>query len=251
MFIHYRTRGFVLKRRNLGEADQLFTVFTEEFGKLILLAKAVRKIKSKLRGGLKLFSLSEIEFIQGKTYKTLTDARTLKEFPEIKKELRKTTLAFKMAEVLDIFTQVQQKEEKVWNLLIETFRLLDEKQIGKKSRSPFQVGSWKLIYYYFFWSLADFLGFRPQLQNCIFCHGNFKNGPSYFSSEEGGVICGKCSAKIKEGDRITEDLVKILRVILEKNWGKLSRLKMNPKHFQELKKISEKYHNFLLNLSKE
>jgi len=60
MFTHYRTQGFILKKADAGEADRLFTVYTKDFGKLELLARAVRKIKSKLRAGLEIFYLSEM-----------------------------------------------------------------------------------------------------------------------------------------------------------------------------------------------
>jgi len=80
MFTHYRTEGFILKKIDRGEADRIFTVYTRDFGKLDLLAKAERKIKSKLRGGLELFYLSDIEFIQGKTHKTLTDTILVENF---------------------------------------------------------------------------------------------------------------------------------------------------------------------------
>ncbi len=55
MFTHYQCSGFILKKKNIREADQIFTIYTKEFGKLKFLAKGSRKIKSKLRGGLKLF----------------------------------------------------------------------------------------------------------------------------------------------------------------------------------------------------
>ena len=70
MAVHYRTQAFILNKTDWNEADQIFTVYTEEFGKIKIVAKAIRKIKSKLRSGMDLFYLSEIEFIQGKSYKT-------------------------------------------------------------------------------------------------------------------------------------------------------------------------------------
>ncbi|KPJ55867.1 hypothetical protein AMJ49_06190, partial [Parcubacteria bacterium DG_74_2] len=63
-----------MKKIDQGEWDRIFIIYTRDFGKLKVLARAERKIKSKLRAGLELFYLSEIEFIQGKNYKTLTNA---------------------------------------------------------------------------------------------------------------------------------------------------------------------------------
>jgi len=106
----YRTKGFVLSKKDLREADQLFTVFTQEFGKINVLGRSIRKINSKLRAGLDLFYLSQIEFIQGKSCKTLTDA-----FP-----IKKCEYGFetgKIAEVLNSEIKGEEKDEKIWALL--------------------------------------------------------------------------------------------------------------------------------------
>ena len=143
MAIHYRTEGFVLKKENLRESDQLLTIFSKDFGKLKILGRAIRKIKSKLRAGVQLFILSEIEFIQGKTYKTLTDAILLRNFPETKKDLRKLRIVYKMSEDLDSLIGGEETDENIWNLLNETFNRLNSLQLTTYSL--------ELLYYYWLW----------------------------------------------------------------------------------------------------
>ncbi|HEY5258678.1 MAG TPA: DNA repair protein RecO [Candidatus Baltobacteraceae bacterium] len=46
----YKTRGVVLRARDLGEADRIVTLFTTEYGKLDAVAKGVRRAKSHLGG---------------------------------------------------------------------------------------------------------------------------------------------------------------------------------------------------------
>ena len=88
MFVHHRTSGFILKKVDRKETDQLLTIYTKDFGKLEILAKAIRKISSKLKSGAEIFYLSEIEFIQGKTRKTLTDAILIEKFENLRKDLK-------------------------------------------------------------------------------------------------------------------------------------------------------------------
>lgn len=154
MAIHYRTQGFVVKQTDRGEADQLFTIYTEEFGKLEILGKAVRKIKSKLRGGAAPFYLSEVEFIQGKAYKTLTDTILINGFPKIRKDLERLAIAQEIGETLDNLVVKEEKDEKVWQLLQETFGKLDS--LGKPA----------IVYYYFFWQLVSILGYQPEISGC-------------------------------------------------------------------------------------
>jgi len=255
MFIHYRTRGFIIKKNDRGEASQVFTVFTEDFGKLKFLAKAVRKIKSKLRGGLKLFSLSEIEFIQGKAYKTLTDTKTRENFDKIPKSLIRLKIAYKIAEVSDKLLREEEKDQQIWNLFSETFQ-----RLNSGSRLPYlphqilagglpdRQASGFTIYYYFFWNLIDLIGYRPSVYNCAFCQKKLTLNYLYFNPEEGGVICSNCYKKLKSGKAISSDLVKILRVIFEKNWKNLARLKIKPAHYGTLKNISDNYYQYLIKL---
>ena len=51
------TDGIVLSRVNYGEADRIIKLLTPEAGKLSLMARGVRKPKSKLAGGIELFSI--------------------------------------------------------------------------------------------------------------------------------------------------------------------------------------------------
>ena len=83
MTTQYKTRAFVFKKNDRNESDRMFSVFTDEFGKLDIFAKAIRKINSKLRKDFDIFYFSDIEFVQGKNVKTLIDAARIKKFSEI------------------------------------------------------------------------------------------------------------------------------------------------------------------------
>lgn len=233
MAVHYRTQGFFIKKTDRGEADQLFTIYTKDFGKLEILGKAIRKIRSKLRGGAELFYLSEIEFIQGKTHKTLTDAILIENFPNIKKDLKRLTTAFKISETLDSLVRGQEPDKDIWQLLNETFERIN----SEKS---------EIIYYYFLWNLLSILGYGPQLYNCAFCQRKLIPGKLYFSFEDGGVVCPVCSARVKKIQKINPDIIKILRIILKKDWEILSKLKIEPPHRKLLKEVSESYLNGII-----
>ena len=114
-----------MRKADLREADQLFTVYTEDFGKIKVLGRAIRKINSKLRGGAGLFYLSEIEFIQGKTHKTLTDAILIDKFSNIRKDLGKLRIIYQIAAIIDKLVIKEEKDANIWELLSEVSRKLD------------------------------------------------------------------------------------------------------------------------------
>jgi len=62
----YRTSAIVLKRTNFGEADRIVTFITEQQGLVSALVKSARKQGNKLAGGIELFSICDITFLEGK-----------------------------------------------------------------------------------------------------------------------------------------------------------------------------------------
>jgi len=157
MAIHYRTKAIILKKQDQGEADRIFTMYTEKFGKLDFRAVSERKINSKLRGGLELFYLSDIEFIQGKFQKTLVDASALESYKGLRSDLVRLQIAFRMGELLDRIIKGQEPDENIWNLLNEVFEILNQNQLP--------VATYKLVPYYFLWNLLSYCGYRPLLDH--------------------------------------------------------------------------------------
>lgn len=71
----HHTRALILKKEDWREADWLVTAFTEDFGKLRLLAQGARKHGAKLQGHLEPGSLAAISFVSGRNGYRLTTAR--------------------------------------------------------------------------------------------------------------------------------------------------------------------------------
>ncbi|MCX6719496.1 MAG: DNA repair protein RecO, partial [Candidatus Staskawiczbacteria bacterium] len=121
MTTHYKTKGFVFRKNERAEADQNFSVFTKDFGKLELHAKSIRKITSKLRADIDIFYFSEIEFIQGKNTKTITDAIKIVKFDGARVDFRGLKVLNQISETLEGFIKGQEKDEKTFDLISEIF----------------------------------------------------------------------------------------------------------------------------------
>jgi len=238
MFLQYRTPGLIFKKTDRGESNQLFTIYARDFGKLEILGKAIRKISSKLRSGAEIFYLSEIEFIQGKTHKTLTDAILIEKFENIRRDTERLNIAYKISDDLDNFVKGQEADEKIWNLLLETLNNLNSLEIRNSEL--------EILYYYFFWNLVSILGYKPELYHCPICQKKLKPGKLYFSEKEGGIICQDCLKSIKTFFEVSPEIVKILRIILDRDWKTLSRLKVKEEYLKLLDKVSQNYSSFIL-----
>jgi DNA repair protein RecO (recombination protein O) len=148
--VHYRTKGIILDKKDRGEADQMLSIFTEDFGLISVLAKSVRKIGSKLRPGAEIFCFSEIEFIQGKIGKILTDAVLIKKFGRLRENLTKFKLAREMSDILRSAIIGQEKDGNIWDL-IRSFLEAIEKVSAIEGASA--------IYYSFLCKFFSILGY--------------------------------------------------------------------------------------------
>lgn len=106
------TVGIVLARTNYGEADRILTVLTSDQGKIRLLAKGVRRIKSRLAGGIELFSINDITYIEGRgDLGTLISARVFRNFGEIVKDVNRTMFTYEILKQFNKLTEDSPEQE--------------------------------------------------------------------------------------------------------------------------------------------
>jgi DNA repair protein RecO (recombination protein O) len=124
-----QTRGIILNRTEYGEADRIITLLTPDFGKLRLMAKGVRKIKSKLAGGIELFSISDITFIRGRSeIGTLVSARLDRHYGAIVKDITRVQLGYDLIKQLNKATE-DEPEAAYFQLLEQAFIALDDESV--------------------------------------------------------------------------------------------------------------------------
>ena len=106
-----KTYAYVLRRTNYAEADRILNLITPE-GKISAIAKGVRKQKSKLAGGVEMFTLSEVNLHFGNSeLATLTGARMLKFHMGILQDFSKMEKASEfLKEVSRVSEMVDSKE---------------------------------------------------------------------------------------------------------------------------------------------
>lgn len=104
---HISTQAIILRRISFAEADRILTVLTPHHGKISLFAKGVRRPKSKLAGGLELFSVSDVVYIDGKSdLKTIVSARLGVHYGHIVLAGMETTMAaYDFLKRIDEFTE--------------------------------------------------------------------------------------------------------------------------------------------------
>ena len=144
--------AIVLKRTNYGEADRIIQVITPNHGKLSLMAKGVRKIKSKLAGGVELFSIIDITYLLGKgSIERLIAARLQTHYGNIIKDLNRTNAGYEFIRIVNKITE-EEVDNQWFYLLAKSFESLDDFRINLS-----------LIKIWFYLSVFNLTGHSPNL----------------------------------------------------------------------------------------
>lgn len=119
------TKAVVLTRTDYGEADRIITFLTPDHGKVRVIAKGVRKSKSKLAGGIELFSVSDISYIIGRSeLHTLVSSRLDIHFGNIVTDIDRTMLGYDMLKILNRVLEDEGGLE-FYELLVDSLSILN------------------------------------------------------------------------------------------------------------------------------
>lgn len=123
-----RTRAIVLRRTNFGEADRILDLLTPD-GRVSVMAKAVRKEKSKLAGGIELFAVCDVVIGQGKgDLGLLTSARLVQFYRHILEDYDRMQFAYEtLAQVTKASSSLDEAEW--YDIVAEVLAALDVKTV--------------------------------------------------------------------------------------------------------------------------
>ncbi len=133
----YSSSGIVLGRKNYGEADRIISVYSKDHGRISLIAKGIRRPKSKKRGHLEIFSLLKFQAVSGRGIDLMTEAEIVDDFKEIRKSLSKVSLAYYFCEVIGKITHEQEQNIDLFNLVLDTLNKLKTETKLKELRLNF------------------------------------------------------------------------------------------------------------------
>lgn len=146
----YTSEGIVLGRKNYGEADRIISVYSKNYGRISLIAKGIRRPKSKKRGHLEIFSLLNFQASVGRGIDLITEADITDDFKEIRRNLPKISLAYYIMEVTGKITHENEKNQELFDLLLTSLNKLKKETKLKKLR------------YEFIEKLLTLMGYWPQ-----------------------------------------------------------------------------------------
>ena len=176
----YSTEGLVIRQYPLGEADRIVTLLTRDLGKIRVVAKGVRRPKSKLGGQMELLSHVALDASVGRDLDVVNEAQTVNRHQNLSQRLDRLSHAIYLCELLDGFTTEHSPNYPAYRLALDTMSRMDD-----------VADPWLLVRH-FEMRLLDESGFNPELTQCVECGAVLEPRDHRFNVSAGGVSCPSC-----------------------------------------------------------
>lgn len=175
--------------RPVRDADRHYTIFTENHGKISVLAKGSRRGRSKMSPHLAAFDAVDLMIARGRMIDRLAGTGLSRSFGGILGSLPKTAAAQSFLLTVDALTKRELPEERIFCLIHELMAALDE------SRDAAGADAYRPIFDAAVIKLLDILGFAPEMQSCIRCRRPATGEGLAIDTARGGVECSACRGR--------------------------------------------------------
>ncbi|MBN1873243.1 MAG: DNA repair protein RecO [Anaerolineae bacterium] len=238
----YRLEGIVLARRDHGEADRVVVMLTPEM-RVDLLAKGIRKPRSRKAGHLEMFSQVQvlISRVQG-SWDIISQADAVKVRQYLLSDFERGTYARYIAELVLRFFEGE-TEMPLYNLVSDTLDRLDA------GDEPARLARWYET------QLLELAGFRPEWGTCVgerkgqLCfsplHPRPEDERTYgVDPERGGALCPDCfivGSGNAEVRALSPGALSWLQALQRHPYAELASLPLSPARANELARVLEYY----------
>ncbi len=126
----FSAKALVLKRVNTGEYDRILTLLTPEQGKIVAVAKGVRRLTSKQRAFLEPGNYVTIFLVKTSSLPLIIQTKLMNDFSQLKKNLKSVKKLVEILEIIDQLFPEGVDEVELFEQLVSLIHQLNESSIS-------------------------------------------------------------------------------------------------------------------------
>ena len=223
-----KTNGIIISENNLGDYDKMLTMLTPGLGQISCVAKGARRQRSALLAGTQFLCFGEYLMYKGANTYNINSCETIEIFYNLRTDLDKLNYAVEITKIIRDVTDENQNSYKILQLYLNTLYTLSE-----TDKNP------ELVISIFKLKLLCFLGFMPQVQECVNCKQ--KENLRSFSLKDNGFKCEACARQDKSALTMSESTANAIKYIVMAPAKKLFSFNLKDESLNELKLITKLY----------
>jgi DNA repair protein RecO (recombination protein O) len=175
--------ALVIRVTDWSETSRIATLWTRELGKVRVLAKGGRRLKSNFESGLDLLTICSIVLLRKTSggLDLLTEAQVVRRFPRLSSDLAALYSGYYIAELLSEWTEDYDPHPALFDEALAALQDLGERDMLPGPR----LMRFEMV-------LLRELGYSPILERCAACETPLDERGLAFSAAGGGVLCPTC-----------------------------------------------------------
>jgi DNA repair protein RecO (recombination protein O) len=231
-----------MHRRDQGEADRVLRLCTPS-GKIDVLAKGARKIRSRKAGHIELFTRASFVLSRVPNYwDIISQAETLDPHTRLRSDLFRGTYARYVVELVDRFFSQGEGGTAVFDLLDHALGWLCEDD------------DLDMIARFYEQHLVGLAGFRPELFRCVGNHNHqhpLRPGEGQdarrsfgFAPEKGGALCPDCyqqDSQERDVMPVSPDALQILQTCQRSSYADAGSRVVSDSLHKEMERVMQHY----------
>lgn len=218
-----RVEGIVIRSMDYGEGNQILTIFSKESGKVSVMARGAKKMKSRYTALAQPFTYGEFVFYKSGQMGTLSSGEVWNAYRTFREDIHKGAYAAYLMELTDRMLGENDRNPD----LFEQLRAAMDAIEGDKDA--------QIVIHLYEMKMLAIAGYMPELNECVCCGA--REGLSSVSASRGGTVCGRCRTADPSFMSVSEAALKLLRLFLMLDLRRLGKTEVKPETKKELKAL--------------
>ncbi|BFH12845.1 DNA repair protein RecO [Paenibacillus melissococcoides] len=211
----YRVEGIVIRSMDYGEGNKIITLCTKSHGKVGVLVRGAKKVRSRHAAATQLFTYGEYVFFRGMGHiGTLNSCEILEGHHTVREQLHLAAYASYAAELVD---RALQDEEAGGAMFDQLHAYLEALEAGKDAQVTTHLLEMKL------WQRT---GVAPQLYACVSC--GREDELTGVGWRLGGALCRACLMREHDQYKAGPAMLTLLRQFEKTDLRRLGNVTLKP-----------------------
>lgn len=229
-----KSEGIIINSKSLHSTSKLLTVFTKDFGKILIEAKGARRKKSVFSGIVEKGNFTELVFYKrmDSDFYLLKESYLYNDFNKIKNSVNKYLVFETFLYFIENFVKYEDNQyHSSYKNILRAAALINNKDIKEN-------------FLYFLIFALDFLKESGILLNRFICTNCFTETKLHINHISGEIFCSRCIEKkesTKKLSQIGEDIIQILNFLIDKEISDQINLKIKENQKKNLFKFLNLY----------
>lgn len=232
-----RVEGIVIRATDYGEGNRILNVLTAQSGKISMMARGAKKVKSRFSALSQPFTYAEFVIFRSSAQAmgTVNAGEIIRSHHRLREDLLLSAYAAYMAELT---SRIVGDGEPVPGLFEQLLAAYEGLEAGKDAVIITQIYEMMML------AVA---GFMPELHACVRC-ARTEEPLVGLSAANGGTLCQTCRVGDPSAIPATPAVLKLLRIFQQMDLRRLGDINISPETKDQLQQFIRAYIDYHLHV---